>query len=478
MTTATITATTAPDYTTLHRICGFDDDALIAEVTESLAGSERLRARFLVALGEFEARGLARTRGAHDCAAWLVNLGGQSTRAAQDYRLQARHLQNWPEVAAHYLAGNLSYSKIRLLFRYLTDDNAEELLPQALAMTCEDLRTALSGRPRDTDGEDQEERFSFRIDPDTGWASFHGRLNPEHASATLAALKMAELGYLRDLADLDLPADISPAELDEHIDDTRVHTEDASPALSSEREPRPGHLRGLTEDDLFPTAPGVTRYGRPQRSTMLASLLGMVNSVLSAPRSHTRAPGAEVHLLLGEDGNVRIPGHLGEETSRLLDAVINGAVTVHERDRDGTTLAVGNRTRVIPKKLETALLAAWNFQCAVPGCTHSRYLEFHHLLDFALGGPTDPNNLITLCSGCHALVTDGAVTIHADSADPCLLHFRFPGGVSHTSRRRRLPRRNPTLSAHCGETYLDGPVPIGDECFSPVWKIDGVSFDD
>ena len=42
------------------------------------------------------------------------------------------------------------------------------------------------------------------------------------------------------------------------------------------------------------------------------------------------------------------------------------------------------------------------FMCAL--CGSSRYLQLHHYIPRGKGGKDSPQNLITLCSDCHALV--------------------------------------------------------------------------
>lgn len=42
------------------------------------------------------------------------------------------------------------------------------------------------------------------------------------------------------------------------------------------------------------------------------------------------------------------------------------------------------------------------YQCALCGST--RYLQLHHYVPRGKGGKNSPQNLITLCSDCHALV--------------------------------------------------------------------------
>ena len=85
-----------------------------------------------------------------------------------------------------------------------------------------------------------------------------------------------------------------------------------------------------------------------------------------------------------------------------------------------------------------ALLTMWGGQCAAPGCTHSRFIEIHHIKEWSEGGMTDLENLLPLCSACHSLVTDGYLETVKDGSD---VHFIYQDGTRYVSDNYSLPRR-------------------------------------
>ncbi len=507
----------------LHDIHSLPAEELEGELRHSLDTSEVRRARFLVALGEFEDRELAESRGAKNCVSYLSRHYGQSRRAAQDFRTQARRLHRWPLVAMYLLAGRITYSKMRIVLRYITEENQEEILAWAESMTCEDLRLKLSGKDTD-EGEDIEEYVRFWVDPETGWLTWSMRLNPAHAAEVMAALKGAELLMLRDLTAEDVPVELKGKDLLDFLDgrlaQAKEDIEEECPAEEGKQK-RPYH-RTLSREAIFdpvddldeeyidwaeyqhsgeykdhqtwaddggpvhdetvdPTTPEKprnpvpqTRFGPPQTKLMLGSFMTMLRSFLARPKSEIRAPGAEVNVIIGEDGQPRIPGQTGATRQDVLAMVLNGALRVHMQDWRGVPIEMGSLKRVISTAVEKAVLTAWNHQCAGPGCTHSRFLQFHHIHAYAEGGPTDPANLMPLCSSCHSLVTQGLMTIHVDESDPRLIHFRMPGGRSFTSRQRTIPLVNPDSA----EPYEEGPVPQGDGHLAPETDCRDLSFDD
>ena len=75
---------------------------------------------------------------------------------------------------------------------------------------------------------------------------------------------------------------------------------------------------------------------------------------------------------------------------------------------DARVLAPGHRNRsTIPPAVRRAVLARDGYRCRAPGCTHTRFLEVHHLKPRTAGGGNQPENLITLGSSCHRVAHDG-----------------------------------------------------------------------
>lgn len=510
---------------TLHRIRSFSDDELVDALSTTFSHFEIQRAHALAMLGEFDSRRLSRSRGVPDPAVWLATFAGQSTRAAEDYRTVARRLHRWPEFLEHYLGGAFTYSVVRLALRYVTEDNHDEILDMALTMNHQQLREALSGRP-DNDGQEAREHVTFGIDEDTGWLRGSIRLNPANAAVFLAAMKIAELAGLRDLGELDVPTDVTPEELLGLLQKAQA-AENAVPMekreLGEKDRPYERHLdrsdltspisqenwqaieererqgtgeatdqRGVWEDDggpvtddpdpparARPSRPAsrlVSRFGPPTARTRLLALMNLAQMARTAPRSATRAPGAEVHLIIGPDAQPRLFNHLGADASALVGMIFNGTLKYHVRDDNGVVIKTGSPTRVIPAAVEEAVLATWGHQCGTPGCCNARYLQLHHIRGFAEGGPTEVRNLMPVCSGCHSLISDGTVTVHVDEHDESKVHFRFPGGRSFTARRRGVPTRN--AEATGDSPYREGPAPRGDEHLLQAWDLDDLSFDD
>jgi len=98
-------------------------------------------------------------------------------------------------------------------------------------------------------------------------------------------------------------------------------------------------------------------------------------------------------------------------TAKLLPAIFNSA---------GQPLWVGRGAR-LPNSAQRAAIAVRDRGCSVPGCsTPVGWCQIHHILWWSHGGPTDLDNLTTVCSRHHHMIhedhwhisrsTDGSVT--------------------------------------------------------------------
>ena len=70
----------------------------------------------------------------------------------------------------------------------------------------------------------------------------------------------------------------------------------------------------------------------------------------------------------------------------------------------------GRKTRSIPPAIRRALRSR-DAGCRFPGCTHTRFLDGHHIRHWADGGETKLSNLVMLCRFHHRQVHEGRVDV-------------------------------------------------------------------
>jgi hypothetical protein len=97
----------------------------------------------------------------------------------------------------------------------------------------------------------------------------------------------------------------------------------------------------------------------------------------------------------------------------------DGSVVPMVDGANGESLNVGRKQRTVPAAVKRALWAApvpggEDGGCSFPGCTHTRFVDAHHIRHWADGGETSLENTMLLCGGHHRLVHEGGYDIRKD----------------------------------------------------------------
>ena len=129
------------------------------------------------------------------------------------------------------------------------------------------------------------------------------------------------------------------------------------------------------------------------------------------------------------------PG-IAAETARRLACCASLVVLVE--NEQGEPLNVGRKTRTIPPALRRALRSR-DQGCRFPGCTHTRFVDGHHVQHWAQGGETRLSNLVSLCRFHHRLLHEGRVVVQV--LDDGAFRFVRPDGRSFESPAPGVPRQ-------------------------------------
>lgn len=404
--------------TQFEKIIGQEEVQAIADRIEAtFGGITRRKACLLYDIGVFDSLRLAPKCGAKTTAGWLIRRLGISQTTAHEYVRVARKLTRHGLLAGAFADGAVNYSKVRLLMPYLAKNDEQLLVDMARDYTYHQLEAELALLERD-DEDDQAKakpksyvRIAERKNGRFGlWAD----LSPLEGAQVAAALKIGELAY----RDVDLQDVVERDAVDEAL-------------------------------EAMPTSSG---FGMPTGRVMLAAFMGMVNIVRSRPKNPLRTPGAHVNIVTTVDGGAYLPVGGSAASTSVAHAVANAMVRINTVNEDGLIINTSRASRLATDGQVNAMMTMWGGKCAMPGCNHSKFIELHHVHDWAAGGSTDLDNLIPLCSACHSLVSDEFIQIKADGPD---YHFVFPDGTRHVSVNYRRPKREDTALTLAEYNALD-----------------------
>jgi len=341
--------------------------------------------RLLCVLRELDQREHVDGRPLH-LASWLAKSFGLGYGAAREKVRTARALGHLPRIDAAVRDGQLSYSKVRALTRVATAENETELVSiggRNSAEMIEHVVRRLKQRERMDDVQQviQQRSLTYAWDED-GSLVVRARLTPEQGAVWLKAIEKAE-------------DNLSPADLDPADPFDARHADAITHALEESLHDHPSPAKTSDRYQVTVHVPAETLCR-------------------SSSRRSDNSTGDD------EPAGIDQGPLLHPETVRRLTC--DGALVSVLEDERGQVLNVGRKTRVIPSAIRRALVAR-DRRCQYPGCTHTRYVDGHHIVHWAQGGETKLDNLVLLCRRHHRLVHEHGYRVEK-SGDG----FRFGAG--------------------------------------------------
>jgi hypothetical protein len=167
---------------------------LESEICELAGHLAAAMCRFLMLVGEFDAREGWASWDMQSCAAWLSWKCQLAAGTAREQVRVARKLRALPVIRGEFAAGRLSYAKVRALTRIAAPDSDAGLAEMAGPMTGNQLERFARAHRTVTRAIDEQariqRRLTWRLEED-GSLSLSVRLPPEDGAALLAALRAA-----------------------------------------------------------------------------------------------------------------------------------------------------------------------------------------------------------------------------------------------------------------------------------------------
>lgn len=355
--------------------------------------------RLLVLVRDFDDRlGWAKW-GSRNCAEWLTWRCGLSLSAAREKVRTAHALRSTPSIARAFAEGKLSYSKVRALTRVVQARNEDLLLAYALQASaaqveerCRQMRNSNLDSVGDAQRAWQRRSLTLFRNEARGVMTISVEVPIEQGEVVAQALERA----------------VAAGEAAIGVEFAAGHevVRDASAQRCAE--------------------------GNGWRAQQADALIAIAKAYLSGGRGDAAASAAAadhyqvvVHVdetaLRGSAGRSDLP----IDTVKRLTC--DGSLITVVEDDDGRPLDVGRKRRTVTTPLRRAL---WSRDrgCTFPGCHNKHYVDAHHILHWADGGETKPDNLTLLCSHHHTLLHEGRFRIRRNG-DGSLRFERADGRV-------------------------------------------------
>ena len=297
--------------------------------------------------------------GASSMAGWLVARYGLSHHTAAEWVRVGVALEDLPALRAAYGTGRISWDQLRTATRFATPEIDDALAAEAPALSVRELaRRARELTFSDVQEVHRDRHFQARFDE---------KIPAMHFSGMMSATDGAE--FIKTLTRM---ASHAPAQPGGTFEPFEARCLDALLMLASQ-------ARGADPD--------------PDRAT----------AVVHIPASVLTDSTGDAAF---EDGT-----SLLSETARRL--VCDARIQVLVEDGNRTVLGIGRTSRTIPAWL-ARIVRKRDEGCRFPGCARTRWIHIHHIVHWAHGGPTDLDNLISLCLYHHRLVHEDGWRISGD----------------------------------------------------------------
>ena len=123
-------------------------------------------------------------------------------------------------------------------------------------------------------------------------------------------------------------------------------------------------------------------------------------------------PEPRYRVVIERCPDCQLSTHVGPLGRRDVDAATDAEIDCHHETVDlHHNTRPGRLTRSIPETVRRRVAHRDGYQCAVAGCSNRRFLDYHHVIPHAAGGPTTTDNLVLVCTVHHSLHHDGQVLV-------------------------------------------------------------------
>ena len=339
------------------------------EITELFSLITAATYDLLVKIREFDQAGLWEGEGLCSCAHWLNWQCGIGMNAGREKVRVANALGELPKISEAFRMGEISFSKVRAITRVATPESEDYLLMISRHGTAHHVESLVRGYRRSvklSEPESAEQQFNERSFDyhwnDDGSLVFKGRLPAEVGALLTKAIESSI-----DHAEKDITAVTS--ESPRHCDRSETISQRRADAIAE-----------IAESYL---ASGPASSSSADRYQVMV---------------HVTADTSE------ESAHIENGPHVTAVTSKRI--CCDTSISKMIEDEKGEPLSIGRKSRVIPPAMRRALKAR-DKQCRFPGCTHTHFIDGHHIKHWSEGGETSLRNLVQLCRHHHRLVHEG-----------------------------------------------------------------------
>jgi hypothetical protein len=353
-------------------------------------------------IGELDKREAWRSEGATSLGSWLAQRCGIAESTGRAWAHVAERLDDLPHLSQGIRVGALSFDKVRAVVDLAKPETDASILRQAEECSVRQLHD-LARFDRTVTNAQAEADHDFR----------YLRFNDAQCSLTA---RMPRTEYAIVHAAITDGARAFPSDGETPYDQRRC---DALVALCRPQRRRQRRQSGSGSGDAGGSDGDAASQGADDAE-------GPGSSSGFFVVAHT-----DLALLRGGTGVAEIErlGLLSPEAIRRISC--DATVALGLDDAFGHTMYEG-RSRRFPSDAQRREAQRRDRRCRFPGCSNAIFTNIHHIVHWGDQGPTDLENLVTLCTHHHHRIHERQWQMSGNANG--ILHFVGPSGREMTSR--------------------------------------------
>lgn len=340
----------------------------------------------LMWLARAERAELHRQLGMASMLEYVERVLGYGPKAGRDRLRVARKLEELPLLAAALDAGQLPFSAVRELSRFVITKTEEEWLDVTRGKCLREIEELSSGRqPGDRPGDP--------VNPDLRMRPISLDLTPPTYSLYLDARRRLEEELGHSLTDDEMVYALCSTVLDPAR--RRTDPEDSAS--------RPAPELGVSASDGSDVVPSAVNTSATPAAPRVAPYQIALMVCRYCDRAWHDATGRSIDM-----------------PPSTLEMALCDAQHIGDVDCDQPARAY----QQIPPAVARMVLRRDRGRCCVPGCRSSRWIHIHHIVSRELGGTNDPSNLVCLCSSHHQSLHRNQISLTGTAPEALVFDLR------------------------------------------------------
>ena len=358
---------------------------------------------------------------------YATQILGLPKREARACRRVARKLLTLPDLSLSAEFGRIEWSKLREIVRKATPETETYWLQLAGTYNSEEIQALVARTPKGSiPGEVVEDEELATTELRCPVCPRVFRMLAE--ARRLYSIEQEVAVSNAEILEMALTTYIAGREVDaEVLQKVRLEADKDLQAQDARRLPLVQEARDLAEE-MGLLGEATICQERPDQARDLEEAMAEALGVQALEQEFASCDTAECHC---EDHEKR-PTWVVSTAVSCSSAVPENQPTP-EQPWANMRLRFNPTARLATKAQRKEVLRRDGWCCQTPGCPNKIWLHLHHLKSYAEGGETVPENLLSLCSGCHANLHAGDLRIRFDINGKMIFTNRN-GGPTHRSR--------------------------------------------